>query len=369
MRAERGMGRDGSGGFRGGSPDPFRGPRLVGRSKTVAPRRRRSRRSRRREGESASASCSSESDWTDVSSVSGRWLGSNVSNNTNGGGRGPRRGRRRSTSGQSWRCLPSVSSFGDPSEFSSYSFSGATPSSAVAEALLGSLTAGAEAAAAAAAAAAGADTDRESLWGDVEEDRWGFDLDGLLLDAAAEPDLEIVGAALEADPPPSPSGLITQKTYLRSGSVAAFAAVAAEMVQTINVRDWAFYFALRAELLSLLCQHREAWIACIAAQRMMQHESSSSSRSSSNSSLLYRLADIRALCLLHFARTAEAEEGKFKLWGFLASKRATESSFVCALEAAQGFRLATALDTPCVEAAAAAAAPAAAAAAAKLLDY
>ncbi|KAL8449786.1 hypothetical protein Emed_002749 [Eimeria media] len=295
MRAERGLDRNGSGGPRG-PPDPFRAPRLVGRSKTVAPRSRRRRRSRRREGESASASCSSESDWTDVSSVSGRCFGSSISNNTNGGSRGPCGRRRRSNSGQSWRCLPSVSSFGDPSEFSSYSFSAATPSSAVAEVLLGSLTAGAEAAAAAAAAAAaGADTDRESLWGDVDEDRWGFDLDGLLADAAAEPDVDIVGAALEADP----SG---------SGSVAAFAAVAAEMVQTINVRDWAFYFALRAELLSLLCQHREAWIACIAAQRMIQHDSSSSS---SNSSLLYRLADIRALCLLHFARTAD-EEGDLK---------------------------------------------------------
>ncbi|KAL8439964.1 hypothetical protein Efla_007589 [Eimeria flavescens] len=429
-----------------GSPE---GLRSAGETSGVGVSARAGRRkaSIKRDSQSDSSSPSSESDWTDVSSFSSRRDDSLGSSSGVAGSKRRRRRRRRSNSGLSWRCLPSVSSFGDPSELSSCSFPAATASSSAAELLLGSLAAGVEGAAAAAAAAAAVsapDSEVESLWGDAEEDRWAFDLDVLLAEAAADPpELDVMGA-LDFEGPASAVGGL-------SASLSAFAATRAETAASLSpppccflafvlqqrgaiavvvaaaaaapealprrrtarrhpkkcmrlcARMHAFmyacmqiycslllwlqaeaplplllsrlrwfrpstlgigpftlpfaptmgfyrFFLLRlwplrgvsppalacfnvcfvkwvmfvlsiclfilrdytpAELLALLAEHREAWIASIVAQRMLQHEISNSSSSgssslssSSRSSLLFRLADIRSLCLLHLARNA-----------------------------------------------------------------
>lgn len=235
-----------------------------------------------------SSTPSSESDWTDFSSVSSRRGSSLNSRNSNSSRR--QRHSRRNSKRVAWRCLRSISSFGDSSDLSSSNISAAAASAAVEEAVTVLDTLPLPTEAAVAAIAAGGETDRESLWGDVEENSWGFDFEPLIPDAEAEIEMDVVAEL----------GIARELHDVLGRGGFAFAAVAAEMLRTTNVRNWALYFALRAELMALLSEHRDAWIAAVAAQRMLQ-DSNTNGDSSSNSSMLHRLADIRSLCLLHFA--------------------------------------------------------------------
>ncbi|XP_026193580.1 uncharacterized protein LOC34624242 [Cyclospora cayetanensis] len=131
-------------------------------------------------------------------------------------------------------------------------------------------------AAAAAAARAGktSEIDGESLWGDLEVESWGFELDSLLSDLATDSDMAF-GAAF---------GVELEDSELFGTEEGTLAALVTEMVKTMNVKDWTAYFALRvnaekeldltntAEALVLFAEHNDAWASAGIAQQMFRQD-------------------------------------------------------------------------------------------------